>query len=153
MNLERNSSRTQEISEMLFNTYRSQIQFTSDTSLSVSFSKNSSINISDLSDPTKIKLPYGIGVYEPTLMMSMISETNIDLDALDRIRTNFVKLYFDNGHNKTYPNVLFDYHKQINDKGHIEAYNHWILMKGDEDAFSKWCVSNKDQWDSFLSWF
>jgi tetratricopeptide (TPR) repeat protein len=73
MNLERNSKRTSEISKLLYDTYKSQIKFTSDTSFSVSFSQNAQINISDLSDTNNIKLPFGIGVYEPTLMLSMIN--------------------------------------------------------------------------------
>ena len=136
MNLERNSKRTAEISKLLFDTYKSEITFTSDTSLSVSFSKNTSINISDLTDPNKMKLPFGIGVYEPTLMFSILSVKAIDINSLDTIRSTFVDNYFKNGHDKTYPNVLFSYQKQVKEAGHIEAYNHWILMKGDEDRKS-----------------
>ncbi len=153
MNLERNSKRTVEISKLLFDTYKSQIKFTSDTSFSVSFSKNASINITDLQDPSKMKLPFGIGVYEPTLMMSMINEKSIDLNSLDRIRTNFVETYFKNGNDKKYPNILFDYQDKVLKAGHLEAYNHWILMKGDEDAFGKWHSSNTEKWDNFVKWF
>lgn len=35
----------------------------------------------------------------------------------------------------------------------MEAYNHWILMKGDEDAFGIWMNSNKEKWDNFVKWF
>lgn len=153
MNLERNSKRTAEISKLLFDTYKSEIKFTSDTSFSVSFSKNATINVSDLKDPSKIKLPYGVGVYEPTLMFSMLSVKSIDINSLDNIRSSFIDNYFKNGHNKTYPNVLFSYQKQVKEAGHIEAYNHWILMKGDEDEFDKWQSANKDKWDSFVKWF
>lgn len=153
MNLERNSKRTAEISKLLFDTYKSEIKFTSDTSFSVSFSKNASINISDLTDPSKMKLPFGVGVYEPTLMFSMLSVKTIDINSLDNIRSTFVDNYFTNGHDKTYPNVLFSYQKQVKEAGHIEAYNHWILMKGDEEGFDKWQSANKDKWDSFVKWF
>lgn len=153
MNLERNSKRTPEISKLLFDTYKSEIKFSSDTSFSVSFSKNASINVSDLKDPSKMKLPYGVGVYEPTLMFSMLSVKSIDINSLDIIRSSFVDNYFKNGHDKIYPNVLFTYQKNVKDAGHIEAYNHWILMKGDEDGFDKWHTANKDKWDNFVKWF
>lgn len=153
MNLERNSKRTSEISKLLFDTYKSEIKFTSDTSFSVSFSKNASINNSDLTDPSKMKLPFGVGVYEPTLMFSMLSVKTIDINSLDNIRSAFVDNYFANGHDKTYPNVLFSYQKQIKEAGHIEAYNHWILMKGDEDGFDKWQADNKEKWYNFVKWF
>lgn len=153
MNLERNSQRTSEISKLLYDTYKSEIKFTSDTSFSVSFSKNASLNIADLQDPSKMKLPFGIGIYEPTLMMSMINEKSIDLNSLDRIRTNFVETYFKNGNDKKYPNILFDYQNKVLKAGHLEAYNHWILMKGDEDAFGIWHSSNTEKWDDFVNWF
>ena len=153
MNLERNSKRTVEISKLLYDTYKSQIQFTSDTSFSVSFSQNATINISDLSDPGNLKLPYGIGVYEPTLMISMLTVKSIDINSLDKIRSSFIDNYFNNGHDKTYPNVLFSYQKKVKEAGHIEAYNHWILMKGDENGFDTWLSANKDKWDEFVKWF
>ena len=126
MNLERNSKRTSEISKLIFDTYKNEIKFSSDTSISVSFSKNATINVSDLKDPSKMKLPFGVGVYEPTLMFSMISVKSIDINSLDNIRSSFVDNYFKNGQDKTYPNVMFTYQKRVKDAGHIEAYNHWI---------------------------
>ena len=153
MNLERNSRRTSKISKLLYDTYKSQIIFTSDTSISVSFSKNSQININDLSDTNNIKLPFGIGVYEPTLMLSIINETSIDINSLSRIRENFNKLYFEKKRNEDYPNILFDYQKKVRDAGHFEAYNHWILMKGDEDGFVKWHSENGKKWEAFIEWF
>lgn len=153
MNLERNSKRTSEISKLLFDTYNKAIKFTSDTSFSVSFSKNSTMNIDNLKDPNKMKLPFGVGTYEPTLMMSMLDEKAIDLNSLDRIRKNFVETYFKNENDKKYPNILFDYQNKVLKAGHISAYNHWILMKGDEDGFNSWQLAYKDKWEDFIKWF
>lgn len=153
MNLERDGNRTAEISKLLYDTYKSEIKFSGENSFSVSFSKNSTINISDLTTPGKMKLPFGVGVYEPTIMFSMLSTKSIDINSLDIIRSNFVDNYFKQGNDKSYPNVLFSYQKQVKDAGHFEAYNHWILMKGDEDAFVTWMNSNKEKWDNFVNWF
>jgi len=153
MNLERNSNRTAEISKLLYDTYKSEIKFTSDSSFSVSFSKNATINFNDLSDPSKMKLPFGIGVYEPTLMFSVIGEKAINMTTLNSIRSTFIDNYFKNEHDKKYPNVLFSYQKRVKEAGHIEAYNHWILMKGDEDAFGEWYEENEEKWDNFVKWF
>jgi len=149
MNVERNSARTAEISKLLYDTYQSEIKFTSDTSFSVSFSKS----IIDMRNTKKVEIPFGMGVYEPTLMMSMLGEKKIDLNSLDRIRANFVENYFNNKQNKKYPNVLFDYQLKMRKEGHLEAYNRWILMKGDENEFSKWKESNTEKWDRFVEWF
>jgi tetratricopeptide (TPR) repeat protein len=149
MNLERNSSRTAEISKMLYDTYKSEIKFTSDTSFTVSFSKNGVVNLHS----KKLELPFGVGVYEPTLIMEMLSEKQIDLNSLDRIRTGFITNYFNNNRFKKYPNALFDYQNRILKAGHLESYNHWILMKGDEDGFNQWKAANTEKWDQFVNWF
>ena len=153
MNLERNSERTAEISKLLFDTYKSGIKFTGENSVSVSFSKNSILSVNDLKVPGKKKLPFGVGVYEPTIIISILSVKSININSLDTIRSNFVNNYFKKGYDKTYPNILFSYQKKVKEAGHLEAYNHWILMKGDEDGFDKWLSINKDKWESFTKWF
>ena len=152
MNLERNTKRTAEISELLYDQYKTQIKLKSDTALSVSFSKNAFVN-AKTADSSQIKLPFGVGVYETTLAMSILGSKSIDINTLDPIRTNFINNYFSCKHNKIFPNVLFSYQKKIIDLGYGESYNHWILMKGDEDAFEKWLENNEEKWTLFSNWF
>jgi tetratricopeptide (TPR) repeat protein len=149
MNLERNSPRTREMSKLLYDTYKSQIKFASDTSFTVSFSKVASININS----KKIELPFGMSVYEPTLMMELVMEKQIDIHSLDRIRTGFVKNYFNNNKDKKYPIVLFDFQNRILKEGHLQAYNYWILSMGDEEGFTQWREANTGQWEAFINWF
>ena len=153
MNLERNSNRTVEISKLIFDTYKSEIQFPEENKISVSFSKNAVISLDQLSDPKNFKLPFGVGVYEPTLILALVQEKEININSLDRIRANFIKLYFEKNNQEKYPNILFDYQNKIFIAGHMEAYNHWILMQGDSDGFDKWLEENLDKWDTFVEWF
>lgn len=152
VNLERNSQRTQEISKMLFDTYKSEIKFTSDTSYSVSFSKSAIINLT-IDNLNNFKLPFGTGFYEMTTMMALLNEKNIDINSLDRMRTRFIDAYLKGSNKETYPNVLFDYQAKAKDAGQFEAYNHWLLMKGDEEGFTVWQLKNTEKWDGFLKWF
>ncbi|HEY4788534.1 MAG TPA: tetratricopeptide repeat protein [Bacteroidales bacterium] len=152
MNLERNSKRTAEISKLLFDTYKNQITIKDDT-VKVSFSKNNTITLNDLKDIKNFKLPFGVGSYEPTMLLSITGEKEIDMNSLDRIRKNFIDNYYAKEFNSKYPNILFDYQKKILQAGHLESYNRWILMKGDEDNFVKWQEGNKDKWDAFMTWF
>jgi len=152
MNLERNSERTAEISKLLYDTYKSEIKITSDTSITVSFSQQMTMNADAFSDPKNVRLPFGM-IYEPTLLLSAAGEKSIDIDALDRIRTNFVNQYFGLHYDNTHPNILFDYQNRVLKAGHLEAYNHWILMKGDEDGFNRWKSGNDDKWQAFIKWF
>ena len=107
MNLERNSGRTSNISTKLFDTYVSEIKFTSDSSSSVSFAGNHTIFIdpNDLSNPKKLqaslektlfKMPYRNMVYETTLSLSLVGQDTINLASLNEIRTNFINTYYEN---------------------------------------------------------
>lgn len=153
INLERNSKRTAEISKLLFDTYKSEIKFTSDTSYSISFSQNASININDLKDAKNFKLPFGIGCYEPLLLLSVGAVRMIDLPSLNGIRTRFLENYFSRDHSKKYPNVLFDYQQKMKIAKQLEAYNHWLLMQGDKEGFQKWINENEEKWEKFKTWF
>lgn len=152
MNLERNSKRTEEMSKMLYDTYKSQITFKKDT-VSVSFSKNNTITISDLKELKNFKLPFGVGAYEPTLLLSITGQQEINLATLDTIWQRFVKQYFSGALYKKYPNALFEYQKKVKDTGHMEAYNYWILMKGNDEAFLKFKEANEEKWENFVNWF
>ena len=155
INLEPNTQRSQDISKLLFDTYKSEIKFTSDTTVTVSFCKNTVINITidDLKKPDQFKLPFGSMIYETTLLLSVVNEKNIDLSSLDRIRENFVINYFGNKHEVKYPNVLFDYQKKILDSENMEAYNYWLLSSGDLNSFNLWKEHNAGKWEKFVEWF
>ena len=150
MNLESNSKRTAEISKLLFDTYKSQINVTAPGHFSVSFSKNNIVT-ANTTNPDKI-LPYGVTVYERLLMISALGLKEVNINTLDSIRTNFVGEYFKGKTAATYPNVLFSYQKKIVEAGHMEGYNHWVLQKGDEGLFKSWVEANTEKWQAFLKW-
>ena len=86
-------------------------------------------------------------------ILSTINIKSVNQNTLDKIRTTFIENYYQMEYNKTYPNELYKYQKEIIYAGHFEAYNHWILMKGDEDEFDLWYSENKDKYEKFINWF
>lgn len=154
MNLERNSPRTAEISKLLLDTYRSEITFPTDTSAHVSFTKRQTyLDINDLGQDGKPRLPFGFMGYELPLLVACSMERAIDLESLDRIRTHFLEVRAQNGHDRAWPVALFDYQQRVKEAGHLSAYNHWILMKGDEPGFEAWHQEHQHEWDAFVEWF
>jgi tetratricopeptide (TPR) repeat protein len=145
LNLERNSERTAEISQLLYETYKSQITITSDTEIGVSFCGG---NLEDGNE-----LSFGLVVYEPTLMLSIIGEREIDMKSLNNIRTRFLERYPATKTKFIPSDNLMNYQKEIQKAGHLEAYNYWILMKGDETTFQNWATENEQKWNSFIEWF
>lgn len=151
INLERNSKRTIEMSKMLFETYQSQISISPD-SIGVSFCRAMTLTLDEISENGEFDLPFCM-IFEPTMAISVTDVKEININSLDSIRTNFVKTYYQLGHEKDYPNVLFEFQHQLLDEGYLEAYNHWVLIMGDEAGFAVWHEDNADTWDAFLNWF
>lgn len=149
MNLERNSKRTIEISNLLFQTYKKAISITSDTSARVDFSKVLTMDVSK-----KFMLPFSmIFGLDMITSLGIKMDTSITISSLNYIRHNFIEIWYKQKRNKDFPNILFDYQKTINAKKHFEAYNHWIFMQGDLDEFSKWRSTHNKEWESFTKWF
>jgi len=48
---------------------------------------------------------------------------------------------------------LLSFQKELSDKGFLQSYNYWLMMKGDEDAFDKWYEANTEKFKSFTDWF
>ena len=68
-------------------------------------------------------------------------------------RSTFLEQYYEMGHYEKYPIVLFDYQKKIEEEGHFEAYNYWLLMKGNEREFDTWLEENETKWSEFIKWY
>lgn len=152
LNLERNSKRTDEISKLLFNTYKKKIRFPRDSSFQVNFSKPGNYIVID-TVKNKKTTPFVKAVYEPTLMLALLNEHKVDINSLSRIRKYFVESYFKSGTYLQYPNPLFDFQYRVLKAGHWDAYCVWILFKGDEVLCNEWVNANKQKWDSFVKWF
>lgn len=149
MNIERSSKRTKETGERLYKIYKTEIKIKSAAEFSVSFC-NATMEVS----ADEFSMPFCM-IYEPTLILALTGQTEISLESLNTIRENFINIYYSSEHNKKYPIVLFDYHKKIQDAGHFEAYNYWILKAGDEEEYAKWKSDpeNGIKWDAFIDWF
>ena len=159
MNIERNSERTEEISRLLFNLYKASITFPPDSGnksggINLDLA-NSTINV----DPKKgFKIPFHItfpmGFLIGLTPSVMDPKKEVTIAMLSHARVTFVDWWFNQKQeNKDYPNVLLDFHRMLNDKGMLEAYNYWLLMKGNEDEFAQWRENHREKFDAFAAWF
>ncbi|WP_198315844.1 tetratricopeptide repeat protein [Chitinophaga tropicalis] len=162
VNLERNTKRTEEISKLLYTTYKGEIKFTNDTSFAVSFCKNNTTIYLD--DKAKKKdrldnlmaqmtaaltLSYG-SRYELAMAKAITGEKIINLSSLNRIRDRFLDVYQADSLQSV---VLFDYQRKIRDAGHLEAYNYWILAQAGGEEAEMWISAHEQQWKDFIEWF
>ncbi len=148
MNLERTTNRTTEISKLLFDTYKQSIQINDDET-KIDFCEII-IDAKNLKN-NDIILPL-CGVFGKNFILSILNQKEINLKTLSEIRIEFIKNYYEEDYKK-YPNVLFEYHKTMLDKGLLDSYNNYILQMGASDEFLEWKNSNKEKYDEFVQWY
>lgn len=156
MNLERGTARTEDMSKWLAETYTENIKIKSKDSASVTFHKWV-IKLENKKDVKNLKkgnftMPFG-SAYEQCLMLSIIGMDTMTYEHMCTMRSNFINTWYQMGNDKKYPNVLFEYQHTIKEKGHLDAYNHWVLSQSDPQAFAQWTEAHEKEWNSFLEWF
>jgi len=149
MNLERTTARTQEMSELLFNTYKSSITLGENES-KIDFC-DVIIDASEIKPKEDIKLPL-CAIFGKNFILSIVDKESIDLNTLSEIREKFINNYFQEDF-KNYPNVLFSYQKEMLDKNLFNAYNHYLFQMGAQEEFNSWLESNRSDYDKFVDWY
>lgn len=152
LNLERNTDRTNEISNVLFNTYRNAITVDNKGKVSINFTDVKTI------DPAKgFKIPYPVA-YEVNVSLSLpkehpLNETGLSISFLSDFRKRFINNWYEHKQNKKYPTALFDFHKKMIEAEQFDVYNYWLFMKGNEGEFWEWFEESKDKYLAFEAWF
>ena len=150
LNIERNSDRTREISKLLYETYINGVEV-GENGFSLNYSRGATYKFDSIPD-NAIPLYFGTEIYTPLLFRCLENDPVIDIHALNKIRTCFIKSYFQK-YGQTLPNPLFEYQEKLRVEGHLEAYNYWVLSGGDNQGFYDWYQNNNDKWGDFLKWF
>ncbi len=149
INLERTTKRTKEISEKLFNGYKNAVTFENKELKQLNFCKEVIIDFNKFEENKKLPLCM---IFTSTLVLPLTSINEISLDNLSKVRQKFIELYFQK-YNNQYPNILFDYHKQMIEQSVFEAYNYYIFQMGAQDEFANWLENHQDQYNKFVDWY
>lgn len=147
VNLERTTSRTQEISKLLYEGYKKAVHFNNDE-IKTDFCE---AIITIQNKDKNLQLPFCI-IFGKNFILSAINQKEINLETLSSIRQKFIKEYYNKDY-KTYPNVLMSYHKTMEDKHLFNAYNHYVFQMGDLPSFQNWETKNKAEYDKFVDWY
>ncbi|ACU07086.1 Tetratricopeptide repeat family protein [Flavobacteriaceae bacterium 3519-10] len=151
LNLERTTNRTKEMSKSLYDAYKNSIVFINGEWKELNLCKNLTLDLEQY-DKTK-KLPLCV-IYGKWFIYGLLNSNvkEINLDSLSKIRQEFIKNYFEKD-NKDYPNILFDYQKQMADNNIFDAYNHYIFQMGAPEEFGEWLKTNQTEYDKFVDWY
>lgn len=149
LNLDRSSSRTNEISELLFKGYKEAIQISGD---SIAFDFCEIVFDTDsLQEDEAIKLPFCM-VHGVLFGRAAVDLKEVSLSSLSRVRTGILTGYIQD-HREDYPNILYEYQQRILEAGHFEAYNHYFMQIGAEEEFDAWVSANRQAFDDFIEWY
>jgi len=152
MLLDRTSSYSVAMSELFYAAYRKNVKVTVDGRLQTFF-------CSQKKEDDIIKLT-GIKVHPPFCVAyaSLIHEAGfnnsvLSISNLSKLREQVLALYYQYELDGQYQEWAFDFQRYIQGAGHLEAYNHWLLMGGNELEFLQWKENNEDKWLAFTRWF
>lgn len=147
VNLERTTSRTKEISMLLYENYKKAVKFDNE---GIKIDLCPAVIDAQQYDKNK-KFPFCI-VFAKNFVLSIINQKEINLNTLSEIRRQFLKEYYTKDYIDN-PNVLLSYHKTMEDHNVFNAYNHYIFQIGDQKAFKNWQENNRAEYDQFVHWY
>lgn len=152
INLERNSDRTQEMSELVYKAYKNAFSPGDSGRYQVGFTK------SIVDKNVKVdKLPFE-QVFRETMILAADSLVRKGCDSLGyeeicTLRGLFLFYWYNTGNAGNYPNILFDWLHGFPDPFYLECYHHWLFLKGNENAFTSWYYAQPEKYGSFVKWF
>ncbi|MDR6369147.1 tetratricopeptide (TPR) repeat protein [Chryseobacterium bernardetii] len=147
LNLERTTSRSQEMSQLLYNGYKKAIKF-KEKSTTVDLCQ--AIIIIEKDSKPNDTLPFCI-LYSGYFAFATVNKKEINLETLSDIRKKVLKEYFKSKSNPS--NVLLNYQKIMDDNNLFNAYNYYLFQIGDKEAFKNWLTNNKEEYEKFVDWY
>ncbi len=148
-NLESNTERSNEISKLVYDTYKTCLP-TDNDKWDLHFSnKATSVTADDMEN--------NIFPFETVHNLAMEQgykgiEPKFSIDNLSLIRKQFLKEW-ESDYADLYPNLIFDFHEQLLKNNMLEPYMYWLLKDGAEDEFLKWKKENETAYNNFIQWF
>ncbi len=148
MNLEPDTDRTIQISELLYETFNVCLPITDDK-WGLAFSrKATNISIGSLKNlkfsfETVHNLAMEQGYKDVPPMFTIENFIKIRSQFLDKWNEDYADRY---------PNMIFDYHNYLIKSDMFEAYNYWLLGNGAEAEFENWKSAHLQYYNNFIAW-
>lgn len=151
--LQRKSRRSDVMSKAMYDAYNNHITVEKDTLIHYSLTQENMIQ----SDKGKNEVPFE-AVFEILNVQqedfARIKEKgHLDLTSLVEKRRQFFNSCFTEGNYWKFYYPVFRFQQKVLDAGYWEAYNMWLLRKGNEEEFDAWYKANALKYNDFIAWF
>jgi len=148
LNIEKNSDRFKEMSELMYQLYID-ILYKDGGTVSIPLNRvanNSFLNgFNEICAEMKTEGNFAINVDRPR-------KTPAYLKGISHMRKRFAQKWAVKfGTQLKVP--LFQRHLEMIDQNIFDAYNHWLMINGDPDYFMVWQRLNTGKYQKFLTWF
>lgn len=147
LNIERTTKRSLEMSQLLYNEYQRAVVFEEENVIEIHFCK-AVINAEKFH---KTKKPPFCITFVKFFALSTIDIKEFNLDNLSKMRSQFLKLYFEEKQRS--PNLLLNYQRLMKDEKIFNAYNHYLFQMGDIESFKNWKSKNQEKYNKFVDWY
>ena len=152
MLLNRNTNFTAAMSELLYNEYKESILIKDNGKLEFHFcnpvKSDAIVSLKNMKTFPPFCVAYSSMLNESGLNVNVLNAANIHA-----LRAKVLEKYYADHLNEHYQEWVFDFQNVIQQAGHLEAYNHWLMMNGSELEFLQWKENNEEEWSAFTSWF
>lgn len=149
INISFDDSKKQEMSGILYNIYENVFN-TYKTEGQLEFTRYNK----DFTIEEAVEFPFLFKYHEiaSEAIKNINTKSEISISMMNEFRTEFIKLWLEKEIDIFYPNLVFDFHSQLKDLNHFEAYNYMLLSAGDIDEIKDYAMKNKEKVSSLINW-
>lgn len=151
-NLTESVFKSKEMSKLLFNYYKESFYHLIDSTFTIQFTTN--MITSPVKRPNK-DLPFDMAfqsvMQDAAKEILPIDSSKFSIDVLYQLRKKFIELWYSENLNKTFPNVLFDWHRNLIDKDIFEVYNYYLFNEASAEETKSWVTRNQLKLQRFQS--
>lgn len=156
LNLERATSRTKEVSEILYITWTAAMRL-GDTVDPINFCPDELLAEPSPFGPAVMNFPTAFEFTVATSSQKFIPESGVlkrlTIEQLVETRKAFIKGWEGAGYLEKYPNTVLDWHARVAKAGWLEEYLWWLYAYGDKKEMNGYFRKNEGRYDTFLGWF
>jgi tetratricopeptide (TPR) repeat protein len=156
LNLERNTIRTKEMSELVFAIWNASMRL-GDTIDPINFCSDELLEEPSPFGPSKMSFPvafeFTMGLAGQVLTPKDSVVTRLTISQLVDLRYRFTRAWSSAGHDTTYRNDILRYNIFLQKEGRLKEYLWWLYSYGDKVEMNRYFRKNEERYDTFLVWF